>query len=373
MNLCIGSFPYSPGYNPYQRLFTESLEYVGLQVLRIPPQKWFPLSHACKQPVDLLHLDWHHDWYDGRSRGTRLLKQMMYKIGLYQCQKLPVVWTAHNLVAHDAANPDYDRQMTQQLINCCSGVMVMSQTAGKQLAEYYDVPERTRVIEIPHGHYIDCYPNSVSRLESRKQLKINEDEFVFICLGGLRRYKGHLDLISAFAKTSSPGERLLIAGGTTDVNYRNEIVQRYQAVRRSCCGKIDLRLQNVADDDMQIFFNASDVSVLPFRRILNSGSMLLSMSFGKPVVAPSLGSIAEVADKEFFFGYDGTERGLCQAMETATAKLQPYHEGRESEVLERTRTRFDWNRNAEELKAFYLDLVNYKRPVSETHLPSRTV
>ena len=51
-------------------------------------------------------------------------------------------------------------------------------------------------------------------------------------------------------------------------------------------------------------FNSSDVVVLPFREILTSGSTLLAMSFGRPVVVPRMGGLVDVVSNGCGFTYD---------------------------------------------------------------------
>ncbi|MEZ4597387.1 MAG: glycosyltransferase [Chloroflexota bacterium] len=48
---------------------------------------------------------------------------------------------------------------------------------------------------------------------------------------------------------------------------------------------------NVPDDRMQVFLRAADVMVLPYRDVLTSGSAILAMTFGLPVVAPRIGCL----------------------------------------------------------------------------------
>src|SRR5690606_10250440 len=50
------------------------------------------------------------------------------------------------------------------------------------------------------------------------------------------------------------------------------------------------------DEMVADFFAASDVVVLPFRNILNSGSLILALSFNRPVVAPAIGSLTELQE-----------------------------------------------------------------------------
>ena len=119
IELKVGSFPYAPNFNPYQRLLTTAIEDEGANVTRITPKKWFPLQKVAKIPVDILHLDWPHDWYNGKSAVTQFLKTCMYLQGLRGLRAKPVIWTAHNLIAHDSPNPKREHRMIQKLINQC--------------------------------------------------------------------------------------------------------------------------------------------------------------------------------------------------------------------------------------------------------------
>ena len=355
--LTVGSFPYRPGFNPYQRLFTQALESAGLKVRRIPPTKWFPLSHACGHPVDVLHLDWHHDWYRGINGFTQLMKRLMYQHGLRACSRLPVVWTAHNLESHDTADVHLDHTMTQRLIDVCRGIIVMSDASEALLRSKYHVSDTTAVQKVYHGHYIDCYKNEIKRSTARERLEIGEEEFVYLTLGSIRPYKGHVELIRAFRSIATNSERLVIAGSATDGAYLTQL-QKLIAEQHNGQGKgkIDLHAHQIPDDDLQLYFNAADVCVLPFQNILNSGSLLLAMSFGKPVVAAAIGSIPEVAHPESYVGYDpSTPEGLRDALGTARQKSKKTspQEG----IVDFTRKKYDWHSVGIQLQDYYLELL----------------
>ena len=50
------------------------------------------------------------------------------------------------------------------------------------------------------------------------------------------------------------------------------------------------------EEDLASLFSMPDLVVLPFKKILNSGSVMLALSFGKPVLVPAMGSIIEVQE-----------------------------------------------------------------------------
>ena len=72
----------------------------------------------------------------------------------------------------------------------------------------------------------------------------------------------------------------------------------------------------IPDEEVQVFFHAADVVILPYRAVLTSGSAILAISFGKPVVAPALGLITDlIRDGEDGLLYDPDEPGgLLRAM-----------------------------------------------------------
>jgi beta-1,4-mannosyltransferase len=64
--------------------------------------------------------------------------------------------------------------------------------------------------------------------------------------------------------------------------------------------------------------NAADIIVLPYRGVLTSGTAILAMSFGKPIIAPSIGCMPDVLDDKGSFLYDPLQKdSLIKAMKQA--------------------------------------------------------
>jgi glycosyltransferase involved in cell wall biosynthesis len=207
-----------------------------------------------------------------------------------------------------------------------------------------------------HGHYIDCYPNRISRAEARDRLALPPDSRVVLSLGRLQPYKGIENLVEAFRSVAGAKDVLLIAGLPSDAEYE----ARLRAVCDQAAGegrqvRYDPRL--VPDDELQIYFNACDLVALPFRQILNSGSLLMAMSFGCPIVAPRHGSIPEIACGAAWFGYDLDDpSGLTGALRAALSV--PNSDAVRRTVLDFTRRHCDWQHVGQSVAGLYSSVLH---------------
>jgi glycosyltransferase involved in cell wall biosynthesis len=83
-------------------------------------------------------------------------------------------------------------------------------------------------------------------------------------------------------------------------------------------GRVELCLERLPDEVLTQLLAEADVAVLPFRRSTTSGSALLALGHGRPIVVPDLPGLAELP-AEAVFRYDGTVAGLTRALTEAIA------------------------------------------------------
>jgi glycosyltransferase involved in cell wall biosynthesis len=108
--------------------------------------------------------------------------------------------------------------------------------------------------------------------------------------------------------------------------------------------------------------NAADVFILPYRDILNSGSVHLGISFGLPIVAPQLGCIPEVLAPENEFLYDPAESdGLIKAIKSALNHQSLDDIG---EANFRRAKKQNWDRTAERLIDVYNSTIDGGRTIN---------
>ncbi len=137
---------------------------------------------------------------------------------------------------------------------------------------------------------------------------------VILFFGFLRPYKGLEMLLQAWREVPRTARCCLVVGQSQTPDYSAVLARLAQAAPTA-----RLLDRFVPPDEVRVFLSAADAVVLPFRAVQTSGSMLLAMSFGRPIIAPRLGELAETLagadDLLFTAGDEGDlRRRLTQAL-----------------------------------------------------------
>ena len=162
----------------------------------------------------------------------------------------------------------------------------------------------------------------MSRIEARSRLSLPQEVLTFLFVGLIRPYKGVLELIESFQNINFANAKLVIAGKANDQ-------QLVAYIRKKIEGDSNIQLEHryIPDDEMQKYLAAADFVVFPYRDILTSGGIITGMTFGKAIIAPSIGCIPEVLTSSGGVLYDPDDQeGLSNAMKRAAdismAKIQ---------------------------------------------------
>jgi len=202
------------------------------------------------------------------------------------------VWTIHNTLSHDARFPEIERELMQRLVDAADKIHLHARRSIPEIADSLVLPEKKCVI-VRHGNYVGHYPNYVSRADARSLLGVHNEEFVIVFTGQIRPYKGLEELIDAFCSISSSINARLLIAGKASANFDVSLAKQIKSHPSS---KIMLVNQFVDDNALQVLYRCADVSVFPYKKILTSGSALLSMTFGIPPILPRVGMTMELIE-----------------------------------------------------------------------------
>jgi len=265
---------------------------------------------------DVMHFHWLHpyllreSWMRSVLRSVRFLLEIL----LLKLRGTRIAWTIHNLSNHDGRHAGLERFFTTLFAQMLDLPIAHSREAASLAAQEFHIPE-DHILVTPHPGYCGYYPDTITRDDARNRFGYQEEERVFLFLGRIQPYKGIFDLIEAF--TGLPENcRLLIAGTPADEITAERI---RSAVTQD--PRIQFHPGHVGNENVQWLYRSADVVVFPFRKILTSGSVMLAMSFGKPLILPEGETLREaVADGEAWWFLSGSIDSLKEKM------LESFHE-----------------------------------------------
>lgn len=143
----------------------------------------------------------------------------------------------------------------------------------------------------------DCYQsdNKFDIKIFKTQLGFNEESFVILFFGYIRKYKGLDVLINAFPSISEkiPDARLLIVGEF----YDKENTYTEQIKKLNIEEKVKVVNQFVPNEDVAKYYQVSDLVVLPYRSATQSGILNVAYGFYKPVIVTNVGGLAEFVEE----------------------------------------------------------------------------
>lgn len=318
-----------PAANPYIGLLRSGLEAAGVPVMLCTEPGTDGLPEAARG-AQVVHLHWLELWsrpaYRGLASLARLgaagrglrrllapalngptvyalrrrrnLRRFLTALTAYKAAGGRLVYTVHNLAPHEGEAAAVEAEGLRRLLTLADAVHVHNDCVAAELSRAWLAgPAAGRpsppVVAIPHGNYVGAYPNQITRQEARSRLEVSDSAFVYLFLGLIRPYKGLEELAPAFDQLAAHAERdvlLLVAGQSRPAGYAASLLAGPAAANP----RLRWHPSFVPDDEIQLWMNAADVAVLPYRQITTSGAALLAFSFGKPVIAPALPAFVEL-------------------------------------------------------------------------------
>jgi len=315
-------FPDYTKTNPYQKMIELSLPEnyeTFYDTIDQAISHLFNLSQSASGQRAVFHLHWTSHVLSHCSslpEAKKAVERFLAKVRLFKKLGGRVIWTIHNTVPHDAVFVDREVELREGLSEISDVVHVHSKGSIPEIQAQFKLREDNLVF-IPHPSYKGVYPNYISRDAAREVLGLAEDEFCFLFLGQVRPYKGLDSLLDAVKKLSSEGLSFkLIIAGKPVFPYSSDVVNALISSSENVIFVDGF----IKDEELQIYFSASDVAVYPYRSILTSGSVLSAISFGTPVIAPAYAAIKGVVKNgKTGWTYSPNSEGLSLAMSKALA------------------------------------------------------
>ena len=274
--------------NPHLYLVYKEASALGIRVR--PPS----LQRILREKVHVWQLHWPERRLavDSFSRALSNVLLFLMTIDLARARGVKILYTLHNLSSHELCYPRLEKWFMKALTRRLDGYVTFTETGMKAFEERVPVRKDIPAFVIPRGHYRGAYPDRITPREARATLGIPSEAKVVLFFGLIRSYKGVPQLVRAFREISDPEALLCVVGQPYTPALEQAVVSE-----ASDDPRVRLHLRFVPDHDVQLYFRAADLVVLPFRQVLNSGSAMLALSFDRPLLVPLLGALGELREQ----------------------------------------------------------------------------
>lgn len=208
-----------------------------------------------------------------------------------------IVLTVHNVNAGKRDNNDtpLNRFTLRIQYRLADHLFVHTEKMKQELMEEFGV-QASRITVIPLGINNSVPCTGLTSAEARQRLGIRDGEKAILFFGRITPYKGLEYLVAAFQKILAPADkyRLIIAGRVEKGSQEGYWPPIREAIREDVQKeRVLLRGEHIPDNEIEVYFKAADVLVLPYRDIYQSGIIFLGYSFGLPALVADVGSLKE--------------------------------------------------------------------------------
>lgn len=304
------------------------------------------LSHAKRRKCDVVHVHFFHV-------GPLELFNVVLAKGL----GMEVIITAHDVesLVEGLAVSRFER-LAYRL---ASRVIVHNRVSASEVRTLLPV-EPHMIAVIPHGNYLNTLDELPGALSARDSLDVDRASKVLLFFGQIKAAKGLDVLLEAMpAIVEAIPETLLVVAGRV---WKDDFTRYAELINRlNISAHCRLAIGHVPHDEVATYFAAADLVVLPYLKIYQSGVLLMSMSYGKPVLASDLPGISEnIKDGETGYLFAAEDSGALaekaiQALSNENRRMQI---GEAGQIM--VRERHDWNAIGRQTAKLYRDVVSRK-------------
>ena len=234
----------------------------------------------------IFHIHWLNQIIKSERQESEIFAEdFKQKVLQLQSQGSKLVWTVHNLLGHatDPKDADFEIGFRRWLADTAD-LLVLHKPGHLHIVKntYKCSPKRCYFHE--HGLYeltTRAFPNKLIQ-----EIGIKPESLIISLVGQIRPYKGLAEAIGIFNALTEKTDKdivLLIAGAVEWV-YRDEVATLLDMVSdQNRLVKLHRRLD---DDELYWLTERSSVILLPYTKILNSGSLRYNQSLGKISAVP---------------------------------------------------------------------------------------
>ena len=201
-------------------------------------------------------------------------------------KKIKIFAICDNIISHE--NLYFEKLLVKSFIRKLDGIIVMSDNVKRKLLTLNNNINYKKIF-LP---ILEDLGDKINIKHAKKELSLNSDKIVFLFFGLIREYKGLDVLISAINLIDKDliGKFEFIIVGE---NY--EKLDKYKNnIDADIKGNIKWLTKYIPDEQVNLYFCASDFVVLPYKSASQSGIVPMAYHFGKPIIVSDVEGLSEM-------------------------------------------------------------------------------
>ena len=207
-------------------------------------------------------------------------------VSRYLKKSIKIITIVDNAIPHEKGF--FDKLLNRYFFKKQNNFIAMSQEVKNDILS---VKKNANITVTPHPLY--DYGEKTNKAEALKNLGMHQDKKTLLFFGLIRDYKGLDILINAFSELDD-SYQLLIAG-----ECRKNLELYKKLINESKNQNIKFINNFIPDNEVNLYFSAADVCVLPYRSATQSGIAAIAYHFEIPIIVTNVGGLPELitADK----------------------------------------------------------------------------
>ncbi len=213
---------------------------------------------------------------------------------LFKITGFKIVYTIHNVLPGHKKINSLQRIFYSFLYAYCDFFIIHSEISRQDAIKLYRINPK-KICVIPHGDYKFFIPeHKLSKIEAKEKLGIPKQSNTVLFFGAIRSNKGLHDLLDAIPIIQNKISRILLIIAGEPLQDYSQYQEHIQSL--GITDAIFESLEYIPIEEVSTYFFASDIVILPYHEISQSGVLQLAYAFGKPVVATDIGGFHEAVE-----------------------------------------------------------------------------
>jgi D-inositol-3-phosphate glycosyltransferase len=306
---------------------------------------------------------------DAKSSGNKISHFHIYgfsyleylNLFLFKKAGFKIVATIHDVEKLSDLFVSRSQEVYKKFFNLIDAFIVHTKFTMNELKRYVPEIEKKKIYIVPSADRDFLFNKDIEKKKARKELDLQlpDDALLILFFGQIKQVKGLDVLIRAFSEInkSIPNSYLLIVGKEWKTSFTEyeKLIKELKIDQT----KIIKNIKYIENKKVPLYFKASDIVVLPYKKVYNSGVVVRAMDYATPIIASDLEPFKEVIEHGHngLLFKNGDYKDLVKKIEILASDIN-LREKLKDNARNLINKKYSWEVIGRKMKEIYLNLLD---------------